>query len=141
MFMAVGSTVFAPLLFKRGDCTRCACDTSTMALLAGLASFEQLFCRLSVAHLVRVFNRFPPDVIFCLAMTSHTLSCAVDCYARQAWHIDVLLSTWFLNPQKFRQTLSSCRAIVGGMPALQFFDRSAQRAKSFDIFVRFDGLY
>lgn len=107
-----------------------------------LARFEQFLCRLSLAHLLQVFDRFPPNLVFVLAATSYTMSCLVECYAKHAWNIDAVLQVWFPHPLQFRMVLKSCCAIMAGIPALQFFDRSATRHPTIlDIFVRFDGLY
>jgi hypothetical protein len=107
-----------------------------------LSSFEQFFYRLSFTELLQVLNRFPPDVIFKLATTSRTMSYTVECYVQRAWDIDAFLSVWFPHTLKFRRMLNVCHAIVGGMPALQFFDRSNMRRSTvLDIFVRFEGLY
>lgn len=100
---------------------------NTVLIGTSLSSFEQLFYRLNFTELLQVLNRFPPGVIFILATTSRTMSYTVECYVQQAWDIDIFLSVWFPHPLKFRRMLNTCHVIVGGMPALQFFDRSGTR--------------
>jgi hypothetical protein len=107
----------------------------------GLASFEQLLCRLTATQVIRLFDRFPPNVIYSLSMTSYAIYCVTEYYKKQGWNIDLLLSAWFLNPLTFRKKLSRYHAIIGGMTALQFFDRSVREVAVCDIFVQFNGLF
>ena len=109
-------------------------------IFEGISPFEQLLYRLSYASLHHTFSHFAPDIVFTLACTSHTVLYIVTEYSKKAWDVNALFKRWFQDPVQFREVMNSTRAIVGGMVALQFFDRGKRDVTVFDIFVRFDGL-
>jgi hypothetical protein len=106
----------------------------------GVSAFEQFLFHLDKESLYRSFSRFTPDIIFSLACTNFAVHNLVREYVIRAWNIETFLQRWFPDPAGFRQALNACRAIVGGMPALQFMDRGQRDVTVFDIFLRFDGL-
>ena len=112
----------------------------------GMSPFELMFFvnEDGIAFATNFFSCLPLHLTLRLGAVNHCLRDIVKHVQREIWNIDVYMRQWVDDPKAFRTKLGECDAIIPGVHALNFLDRSVDIAEKYDaeleIFMRLEGV-